>query len=201
MYSGVFSISSFRLVIFLAKLNKLEICGADIGNAYLEVKTKEKLHLLAGPEFEELEGHILVIYKALDGLNIHDIMLGMGFSPSKAAPGVWLRKAKCATKYKHVPNGVDDLLIACDCASDFIHTLTRKHNLKTKGEGSLKYHLWSDYHMDPDGTLVAQPKNYISKILDSFHQIFPGGSVPQVKSPWIKMIILSLTTQSFPVMT
>ena len=192
IYSGVVSIRSLRLVIFLAKLNNLEVWGADIGNAYLEAKTKEKLYIVAGPEFEELEGHILVIYKALYGLKssglrwsqkIHDIMLDMGFSPSKADPCVWLRKAKCATKYEYVAIYVDDLLIACDCASDFIHTLKKKHNLKIKGEGPLKYHLGCDYHMDPDGTLVAQPKKYISKILDSFHQMFPGESLPQVKSP------------------
>ena len=132
IYSGVVSIRSLRLVIFLAKLNNLEVWGADIGNAYLEAKTKEKLYIVAGPEFEELEGHILVIYKALYGLKssglrwsqkIHDIMLDMGFSPSKADPCVWLRKAKCATKYEYVAIYVDDLLIACDCASDFIHTL------------------------------------------------------------------------------
>ena len=192
IYSGVVSIRSLRLVIFLAKLNNLEVWGADIGNAYLEAKTKEKLYIVAGPEFEELEGHILVIHKALYGLKssglrwsqkIHDIMLDMGFSPSKADPCVWLRKAKCATKYEYVAIYVDDLLIACDCASDFIHTLKSKHNLKIKGEGPLKYHLGCDYHMDPDGTLVAQPKKYISKILDSFHQMFPGESLPQVKSP------------------
>ena len=56
------------MVIFLAKLKNLEVWGADIGNAYLEAKTKEKLYIVAGPEFEELEGHILVIYKALYGL-------------------------------------------------------------------------------------------------------------------------------------
>ena len=114
---------------------------------------------------------------------IHDIMLDMGFSSSKADPCVWLRKSKCATKYEYVAIYVDDLLIACDCASDFIHTLKKKHNLKIKGEGPLKYHLGCDYHMDPDGTLVAQPKKYISKILDSFHQMFPGERLPQVKSP------------------
>ena len=90
-------IVSLRLVIFLAKLNNLEVWGADIGNAYFEAKTKEKLYIVAGPEFEELEGHILVIYKALYGLKssglrlsqkIHDIMLDMGFSPSKADPCV-----------------------------------------------------------------------------------------------------------------
>ena len=192
IYSGVVSIRSLRLVIFLAKLNNLEVWGADIGNAYLEAKTKEKLYIVAGPEFEELEGHILIIYRALYGLKssglrwsqrIHDIMLDMGFSPSKADPCVWLRKAKCATKYEYVAIYVDDLLIACYYASDFIHALKKKHNLKFKGEGPLKYHLRRDYHMDPDGTLVAQPKKYISKILDSFHQMFPGETLPQGKSP------------------
>ena len=90
IYSGVVSIRFLRLVIFLAKLNNLEVWGADIGNAYLEANTKEKLYVVAGPEFEELEGHILVIYKSLYGLRssglrwaqrIHDIMLDMGFSP------------------------------------------------------------------------------------------------------------------------
>ena len=165
IYSGVVSIRSLRLVIFLAKLNNLEVWGADIGNAYLEAKTKEKLYIVAGPEFEELEGHILVIYKALYGLKssglrwseeIHHILLDMGFSPCKADR---LRKAKCATKYEYVAIYVDVLLITCDCASDYIHTLEKKPNLKLKGEGPLKYHLGCDYHMDPDGTLVAQQKS------------------------------------------
>ena len=47
------------------------------------------------------------------------------------------------------------------------------------GDGPLKYHLGCDYHLDPDGTLVT----LITKILDSFHQMFPGETLPQVKSP------------------
>ena len=95
IYSGIVSISSRTLVIFLAKLNNLEAWGADISNAYLEAKTKEKLYIVAGPEFEELEGHILVIYKALYGLKssglnwsqkIHDIMLDMGSHLPKMTP-------------------------------------------------------------------------------------------------------------------
>ena len=45
IYSAVVSIRSLRLVIFLAKLNNLEVWGADIGNAYLEAKTKEKYQM------------------------------------------------------------------------------------------------------------------------------------------------------------
>ena len=42
IYSGVVSTRSLRLVIILAKLNNLEVWGADIGNVSLEAKTKEK---------------------------------------------------------------------------------------------------------------------------------------------------------------
>ena len=36
IYSGLVSLRNLKLVIFLGKLNKLDIWGADIGNAYLE---------------------------------------------------------------------------------------------------------------------------------------------------------------------
>jgi hypothetical protein len=58
-----------RTVIFLAELNGLETAWAtDIGNAYLEAKTSEKACIIPGPEFGELEGHTLIIFKALYGL-------------------------------------------------------------------------------------------------------------------------------------
>ena len=41
-------------VIFLAKLNNLEVWGADIRNACLEAKTKEELYVVAGPELRNL---------------------------------------------------------------------------------------------------------------------------------------------------
>ena len=56
IYSGVVSLRNLKLVIFLGKLNNLELWGAEIGNAYLEAPTEEKLYIVAGPEFEDLEG-------------------------------------------------------------------------------------------------------------------------------------------------
>ena len=54
IYSGGVSLRNLRLVIFLGKLHNLELWGADIGNAYLEAVTEEKLYIVARPEFEDL---------------------------------------------------------------------------------------------------------------------------------------------------
>jgi Reverse transcriptase (RNA-dependent DNA polymerase) len=51
VYSGVVSLRGIRLVIFLADLNQLELWEADVGNAYLEALTKEKVYIVGGPEF------------------------------------------------------------------------------------------------------------------------------------------------------
>ena len=65
IYSGVVSLRNLRLVI---KLHNLDIWGADIGNAYLETFTDEKLYIVAGPKFQELEEYIFIFLKALYGL-------------------------------------------------------------------------------------------------------------------------------------
>ena len=42
--------------------------AGDVGNAYLDAKTREKIYTIAGPEFGELHGTILIMNKALYGL-------------------------------------------------------------------------------------------------------------------------------------
>ena len=46
VYSGVVSLRGLRLVMFLAELNKLLLWEGDVGNAYLETLTKEKLYII-----------------------------------------------------------------------------------------------------------------------------------------------------------
>ena len=75
IYSGVVSLHGIRLLVFLAELNDLDIWATNIGNAYLEAETQEKVYIIAGPEFGELEGHMLIIFKALYGLRTSGTLL------------------------------------------------------------------------------------------------------------------------------
>ena len=59
-YSGVVSLRNISLAMFLSELNDLQLWGVDVGNAYLQALTTEKLYIVAGPEFEEFQGMILL---------------------------------------------------------------------------------------------------------------------------------------------
>jgi hypothetical protein len=54
VYSSVVSLRGLQILLFLAELNGLAVWGADIGNAYLEALTSEKVCIHAGPEFGPL---------------------------------------------------------------------------------------------------------------------------------------------------
>jgi Reverse transcriptase (RNA-dependent DNA polymerase) len=78
---------------FVGKLNKHALWGANVGNAYLEARTKEQLYIIGGPEFETLEGHTLLIENAFYGLRssglcwhqrFADVVRDLRFSPCKA---------------------------------------------------------------------------------------------------------------------
>ena len=181
IYSGVVSLRSLRMVVFLSQLNDLEIWGADVGNAYLEAYTDEKLCIIAGPEFKELQGHLLIMIKALYGTHSggarwhdrhFDILQELKFKPSKADPDVWMRPEPGGTCYEYITVYVDDLAIAAKDPQAFCNELKKKYNLKLKGVGPLEYHLGCTYKKDPDGTLAADPRRYVNKILESYERMF-----------------------------
>ena len=181
IYSGVVSLRSLRMVVFLSQLNNLEIWGADVGNAYLEAYTDEKLCIMAGPEFKELQGHLLMMVKALYGTHsggarwhdrLFDILQELKFKPSKADPDVWMRPEPGGTCYEYIAVYVDDLAIAAKDPQAFCNELKKKYNLKLKGVGPLEYHLGCTYKKDPDGTLAADPRRYVNKILESYERMF-----------------------------
>ena len=201
VYSGVVSLRGFRLLVFLAELNGMEVWSTDISSAYLEAYTKEKVCITAGPEFGPLEGHRLLIDKALYGLHSsgarwHDkfatCMRAGGFFPCKAEPDIWMRPA--GDHYEYVAVYVDDLAFALDDPQKFVDILQDKHNFKLKGTGPLDYHLGANFTRDPDGTLCMSPKKYITeRLVPSYVTMFGEKPKTRAKSPIEKGIIQRLT--------
>ena len=70
----------------------MQLWSTNIGNAYLESYTKEKVCIIAGPEFGELEGHTLVIQKALYGLKSSGLRWHQRFAEAIRSEGYKLLK-------------------------------------------------------------------------------------------------------------
>ena len=199
----VVSLRSLRMVVFLSQLNDLDIWGADVGNAYLEAYTDPNLCIIVGPEFKELQVHLLIMIKTLHGTRsggarwhdrLSDILQELKFKPSKADPDVWMRPEPGGTCYEYIAVYVDDLAIAAKDPQPFCNELKKKYNLKLKGVGPLEYHLGCTYKKDPNGTLAADPRRYVNKILESYERMFKekprksrppleGGDHPELHTP------------------
>jgi hypothetical protein len=141
------------MVAFLSELNGLDLWATDIGNAYLETKMSELLFIIASPEFGDLEGHMLVIYKALyrlcsSGLCWHErfctCLRDMGFFPCKAKPNIWMRRVE--DHYEYITTYVDDLAVSSKDPKAITDTLMNKYNFKLKGTGEIEYHLGMSFH-------------------------------------------------------
>jgi hypothetical protein len=179
VYSGVVSLRGIRTLIFLAKLNNLDTWATDIGNAYLEAVTSEKLFIIAGPEFGEQQGHILIIYKALFGLmtsglrwhdQFADVLRALGFAPCIAEPDIWMRGDGIIWEYIAVYD--DDLALAMKDPQNFVNKLKEEHKFKLKGTGDIACHLGCNFFREDDGTLCMAPRKYIEKILGNYKRMF-----------------------------
>ena len=143
--------------------------------------TDEKVYIIAGPEFGELEGHLLIIVKALYGLRtsgarwhdrLSDCLRDMGFKPCKAEPDIWMRKKDNLWEYIGVY--VDDLALAMKDAKSFIDQMKECFKFCFKGVGPIAYHLGMDFFQDEDDTLCLAPKKYLEWIIANYKRYTLG---------------------------
>jgi hypothetical protein len=103
-YAGVVSRESVRIALTYAALNGLQVCAADIRNAYLQAPSSQKDFIICGPEFGlENVGKRALIHRALYGgkaagrdfrNHLRSCMCHLGYTPCLADPDVWMRPAK-----------------------------------------------------------------------------------------------------------
>ena len=181
VYSSVCSLKGVRMTIFVGLLNGHLIYCTDVGNAYLESYTKEKVYVIGGPEFAPfgLEGHILLIERALYGLKssglrwwerLAEVLREIGFFNSKAETDIWMRRVD--DHYEYICVYVDDLVIASKDPQAIVDMLSSRYSFSFKGTGPIHYHLGCDYFKDHNGTQCYGPKRYIDKMVEDFTRMF-----------------------------
>jgi hypothetical protein len=151
-YSSVVSRDSIRIAFLLAALNDLEILAADVGNAYLNAPTREKVYTTAGTEFgAEIQGQYVLIVRALYGLkssgaawraHLANTLHSMGFTSSLADPDVWFRaavKPNGFEYYEYILAYVDDILAISHNPEKILLNLADFYRLKNGYAAPTRY--------------------------------------------------------------
>jgi Reverse transcriptase (RNA-dependent DNA polymerase) len=121
----------------------LHTWATAFSNAYLEAKTKYSVYnIVGGPEFCELEGHTLLIVKALYGLCrsglswyqcFADCLQDMGFFPSKGM------RPEPNSSYECIRVFVDDLAIVAKTPNQLTtEQIPTKYGFKLNSTGMMQ---------------------------------------------------------------
>jgi len=143
-YASVVSRESVRIAFLLAALNDCEILAGDIGNAYLNAFTSEKIYYRAGLEWgAHMKGTVCVIVRALYGLKSSAnawrthfctmLQKKMGFTYSYADNDFWMKvetRPNGSTYYAYILVYVDDVLIISDTPSQYMDQLKSEYYVK-----------------------------------------------------------------------
>ena len=130
------------------------------------------MYIVAEPEFGDLEGHTLILEKALYGLRssgarwaekLADSLRRQEFVSSYADPAIWMRDMN--DHYEYICVWVDDMLIASKNPKAITDELKKAYTLK--GVGPPEYYLGADMERitEPEKVFTMGSGTYIDKCL------------------------------------
>ena len=194
IYSGVVAMDTVRLGFLIGDMNQLKCCAGDVGNAFLNGYTREKLYIIAGPEFgPEAQGKTLIIVRSIYGLRtsaarfheqLTDVLRALGFQQSKADPNFFVKDK--GTHYEYLASYVDDILVWSKQPMAVMDKLKEIYTMK--GVGVPEYYLggnveYLDEHWAKDGKFVAlSAKTYIQNVIPKFEELL-GETFRAIKTP------------------
>ena len=146
-FSSVASRDSLRLMFLIAAMNDLKLLSADIGNAYLNAKFRERVHVRCGPELfgQEHAGKLVFIVRALNGLKTSGASWGqhlsneinnLGVTNTKGDSDIYRRRASKTTGesyYEYLIVYVDDIICVSDNPKHKMDTLQISYRLRDVG--------------------------------------------------------------------
>ena len=160
--------------------NNLDVITGDIGNAYLNVNTQEKIYTCAGTEFELVvimsEGGFLEVIKALNGLptsgnrchaHLLHTLRAMDFKTTRFDQDVWIMGIQGG--YYYIETHTNDILIVAVNTTSIFDQLKDTYTINAFGPP--KFHLDCDYAQIKKGATtrwVIGRSTYIKECLRKF---------------------------------
>ena len=180
IYSSVATLHSLHIVVFLAELNGLRLMQGDIGNAYLESYTQEKVYFIAGPEFGYQSGHTFIIDKALYGLQSSGLRFERNSQPYFVVLALsgqkWTLMFGCVIPGLHGSMLLSmsmTSLLRCMIRNVFFDDLQGPQvRFTMKGVGQPSYHLGADFFHDDDSTLSMGTQTYSKHLCANFESLY-----------------------------
>ena len=155
-YQSVVSRESVRIAFTIAALNDLDVCAADIQNAYITAPCREKIWTRCGPEFGPLMGRKARIVRALYGLKsaarafgafLAETLMDLGWKPCRGESDVRMRsrtKENGEKIWEYLLVYTDDLLCIALNPRDAIMEIDKFFSLKPSSIGEPKTYLGAE---------------------------------------------------------
>ena len=175
-YSSVVQTRTVRMLQTIAINEKLRIFTSDIGNAFVQAFTKEKVYSRCGNEFGKHQGCVVRIRKALYGLAtsarqwslaLGDVLKEIGFVPTRADPDLWIRPTEDNKSYDYIATHVDDLIIASKNPEQYIDKLKINFPLRHVEENP-DFYLGNNMLTRDDSTVKISLEKYIREVIRKF---------------------------------
>ena len=180
---------SVRLLDLIASAQGLKVICGDIGNAFIQAVTNEKIFTRVGSEFGDRAGSIAVIFKVLYGLTtsaerfrtlLADFIRSLEFKPSRYDRDVWLRLREEKDGYDYICTHVDDFKIVAKDAERWLKYISGAFLVKE--HGPRKYYLGNDYAFhEAQGLWTYGGKTYTKEAITRVERIF--GCLPKQSTP------------------
>jgi hypothetical protein len=175
-FAPVARMSSFRMIVALAAVLHLLLCGGDINTAYLNALLKIRQYLKSIDGFPcEINGHVYVVLRALYGLRqsgrewnteLNNWFLAHGYLRSLTEPCLYYKVDGGTIMLVLVY--VDDIIVATNNETDkcnMFKELDEAYGIKD--QGLLKDYLGIEVEQTEDSVTIRQTK-YAREILETF---------------------------------
>ena len=180
---------SVRLLDLIAEAQGLEVLCGDIGNAFIQATTNEKVYTRVGNEFGEHAGKIALIVKALYGLTTSaerfhtlfaDFIRSIGFTPTRFDRDVWMRLRDDKTGYDYICTHVDDFKVVAKDPIKWIDRIAGAFLIKEHGPRN--YYLGNDYFYHDDHDVWTYGcKTYATEAIAKVERMF--GTIAKETTP------------------